>query len=142
MLIRNLKEEDLPSLADLYRQFWNEASSIDKMTKTFGRLSNNPNYIFLVAEQDKTAVGSAMGIVCEEHYCQCDPFMVIEDVIVDGPHRRQGIASALMTELERRATTSGCAYIIFVTEAERTEAQRFYASLGFKTMPTEDSRNP
>jgi ribosomal protein S18 acetylase RimI-like enzyme len=58
--------------------------------------------------------------------------MVIEDVIVDHAHRRMGVGSALMRDLERRAADAGCSYIVLVSEAERTEAHRFYESLGYK----------
>lgn len=59
--------------------------------------------------------------------------MVVEDVIVDKAHRRMGIGSALMRELEQRAADAGCSYIIFVTESERTDAHRFSESLGYKS---------
>jgi ribosomal protein S18 acetylase RimI-like enzyme len=38
----------------------------------------------------------------------------------------------LMDELEKMAVDSDCGYVIFVTEVERTDAQRFYESLGYK----------
>ena len=133
MAIRKLIEDDLASLAVLYQQFWGEVSSLEKMRATFQRLKGNPNYIFLVAERQNRLVGSVMGIICEELYGDCKPFIVVEDVIVDKHHRRLGIASSLMRELERYASESNCNYIIFVTESERTEAHRFYESLGYKS---------
>ncbi len=133
MEIRKLIEDDLVSLAVLYQQFWGEVSSLEKMRTTFQRLKKNPDYIFLVAEKQNRLVGSAMGIICEELYGDCKPFMVVEDVIVDKHHRRLGIASSLMKELERCAAKHNCSYIIFVTESERTEAHRFYESLGYKS---------
>jgi predicted N-acetyltransferase YhbS len=72
------------------------------------------------------------GIVCHELYGQCRPFMVVEDVIVDRDHRRRGIASDLMRTVERTAIARGCSHIIFVTEARRTDAHRFYQSLGYR----------
>jgi ribosomal protein S18 acetylase RimI-like enzyme len=72
-----------------------------------------------------------MGVLCEELYGECKPFMVVEDVVVDRNRRRTGVGSALMRELERCAVERGCDYIIFVTESEREEAQRFYESLGY-----------
>lgn len=131
MEIGELTESDLEALAGLYKQFWGEDSSPEKMRSTFQRLRTNPNYIFLVARRDGRLTGSVMGIVCEELYGECRPFMVVEDVIVDQNHRRQGIGSLLMRELERLATTRDCAYIIFVTEQDRTTAHQFYASLGY-----------
>jgi GNAT superfamily N-acetyltransferase len=131
--VRRLVEEDLAGLAGLYKQFWGEDSSPEKMRATFERLKANPNCIFLVAEHEGRMAGSVMGIVCDELYGECRPFMVIEDVIVDEDHRRLGVGSALMRGLERLAAESGCAYIIFVTENERTDAHRFYESLGYKS---------
>ncbi len=126
-----LTEGDLQSLAGLYKQFWNEDSDIVKMRGTFRRLAGNRDYIFLGAKRDGQLVGTVMGIVCEELYGQCRPFMVVEDVVVDREHRRRGVGSLLMRELERRAEDRGCSYIIFVTEQDRTTAHQFYGSLGY-----------
>ena len=131
MEIRTLTADDLEPLAELYRQFWGEESSLEAMQATFQRLADNPNYIFLGAKLEGQLIGSVMGIVCEELYGTCQPFLVVEDVIVDRQQRRQGIGARLMRELERRAAERGCSYIIFVTEGERTDAQQFYASLGY-----------
>jgi len=131
MKIGLLTEQDLEALAGLYKQFWNEESDVDKMRDAFRRLSGNADYILLGARRDGVLVGSVMGIVCEELYGQCQPFMVVEDVVVDQENRRRGVGSRLMAELERHATERGCSYIIFVTEHERTAALRFYESLGY-----------
>ena len=128
-----MTEDDLVSLAELYKQFWGEESSLEKMRATFQRLKKNSNYILLVADQQNNLVGSVMGIFCEELYGACEPFMVVEDVIVDRHQRRIGIASSLMRELECCAARRNCNYIIFVTESERKEAHRFYESLGYKS---------
>ena len=133
MEIRKLAENDLVGLAALYKQFWGESSSLEKMQATFQRLDKNPNYILLGTEQQNRLVGSAMGIICEELYGDCKPFMVVEDVIVDKRHRRSGIASSLMRALESYAAKHNCSYIIFVTESKRKDAQRFYESLGYNS---------
>jgi GNAT superfamily N-acetyltransferase len=131
MEIAELTESDLEALAGLYKQFWGEDSSLEKMHATFQRLRTNPNYIFLVARRDGRLAGSVMGIVCEELYGECRPFMVVEDVIVDKSYRRKGVGSQLMRKLERQATSRDCAYIIFVTENDRSDAIRFYETLGY-----------
>ena len=132
MEIGRLTEGDLTALAGLYKQFWGEDSCLERMRETFGRLKDDPRYIFLAAWSESRLVGSVLGIVCEELYGECVPFMVVEDVIVDTGRRRGGIGTALMCELEKQAVESNCGYIIFVTESERTDAHRFYASLGYK----------
>lgn len=133
MKIVELQERDLEALAGLYRQFWGEESSLEKMKATFRRLSKNSHYVLLGAKQEDNLIGSVMGIVCEELYGQCKPFMVVEDVIVDKAQRRKGVGSQLMRELERRAMDHGCAYIIFVTEQNRTGAHEFYHALGYSS---------
>ena len=133
MEIESLKEEDLAALAALYKDFWGEDSYPEKMRMTFRRLKANPNYIFLSAKQQGRLIGSAMGIVCEELYGNCKPFMVIEDVVVHKDYRRFKIGSALMGALEKCAVEHKCNYIIFVTESERSAAHRFYESLGYNS---------
>ncbi len=131
MDIVKLVEDDLEDLAGLYKQFWGEESDLARMRSVFRRLSDNPNYIFLGMRNGGRIIGSVMGIVCEELYGQCQPFMVVEDVVVDRARWRQGVGRALMMDLERRANESGCSYVIFVTEATRAGARQFYQSLGY-----------
>lgn len=130
-LIRELKADDLPWLARLYKQFWGEDSDTERMRKTFESLRRAPSYVFLVAESRGQLVGTVRGVVCSSLYGNCQPFMVVDDVIVDADWRRQGIASRLLWSLEQLAISSDCESINFVTERERTGAQRFYSSMGY-----------
>ncbi len=132
MEIVELTEQDLEGLGRLYKQFWGEDSSPQKMATTFRRLSKNQNYVFLGGRQDGCLAGAVMGIICEGLYGECRPFMVIEDVVVDVNYRRQSIGSKLMRALEQRAIDRNCSHIILVTEATRTDAVGFYQSLGYE----------
>jgi GNAT superfamily N-acetyltransferase len=133
--VGRLDESDLPALARLYRQFWDEDSSLEAMRATLARRGDDPDYVFVAARQDGALVGSALGVVCDELYGDCRPFMIVEDVVVDESRRRAGIGSAVMREVERRAAERNCAAILFMTEAERHGAVRFYESLGYRCEP-------
>jgi ribosomal protein S18 acetylase RimI-like enzyme len=133
--ITRLTEYDLPSLAELFTQFWGEVSSIEKMKSSFAKISNSPTYILLAAKQNEKLIGFAMGIICRELYGDCKPFMVIEDLIVHKNQRRSKVGSGLMRELEKIAIENDCCQVIFVTEAKRTEGCRFYKSLGYEFEP-------
>jgi GNAT superfamily N-acetyltransferase len=135
MIITRLKEKDLSSLAKLFKQFWGEASQIEKMRSSYQKISDNSAYILLAAKQGDDLVGFGMGIICEELYGDCKPFMVVEDLIVDKNQRRSGIGSELIRELEKQAIANNCCQIIFVTETDRSDAHRFYESLGYKSEP-------
>jgi len=123
--------DDIPKLALLYNQFWNEDSCVETMIKQFEKLQRSDNYVLLSAVLDGELIGSAMGIVCEDLYGKCEPFMVLENVIVDKNHRRKGVGKALIREIEKYAVDSNCTQIILVTETDRVDACNFYASVGY-----------
>lgn len=45
-----------------------------------------------------------MGVICEELYGDCRPFLVLENMIIDKSYRKKGIGKALISELEEVAT--------------------------------------
>lgn len=101
------------------------------MEKKFKKLQGNPNYIFISAVEGNHLVGLVFGIICEELYGECRPFLVIEDLIVDYKNRRKGIGKALMSEIEKIATEYDCYQMLFITENDRTDTISFYESIGF-----------
>jgi len=101
------------------------------MKGKLARLQGNDAYILLCAAEDEKLAGSATGIVCEELYEDCKPFLVVENMVVDSAYRKKGIGKALLAELEKRAKAKGCTQMILVTETERKDACRFYESAGF-----------
>ncbi|MBC2581667.1 GNAT family N-acetyltransferase [Clostridium sp. DJ247] len=132
MIIRKMIIEDIPELAMLYMQFWNENSCIEKMQKQFRKMQHSDTHILLSAVEESRLIGSVMGIVCEELYGDCRPFLVIENMIVDKNCRKKGIGKALFLEVERIANERNCTQIILVTETDRLDACSFYESVGFK----------
>ncbi|MEV4122346.1 GNAT family N-acetyltransferase [Micromonospora sp. NPDC049645] len=59
------------------------------------------------------------------------PYMVVENVVVAPGWRRRGVARALMLAAFEQATEAGCYKVQLVSNAARTDAHRFYASVGF-----------
>ena len=101
------------------------------MNEKFAELSNNDNYIFLVAEVNGVIAGSILGIICHELYGNCRPFLLMEDLVVDAEFRKMGIGKSLINELETIARQKDCYQILFMTEAERKDTIKFYESIGF-----------
>ena len=56
----------------------------------------------------------------------------IEDVVVDGNRRRQGIARSLIEELTRAAGSAGVLSVILEVRESNLPAVRLYESIGFK----------
>ncbi len=131
MEITGLTIGDMAALSKLYSQFWGEESDIKKMERKFQELQKNASYLFLGARENGDLIGAAMGIVCEELYGACEPFLVVEDMVVDKQHRKKGVGKLLFRALEAQAKSKGCAQVILVTEEARTDACAFYKSMGF-----------
>lgn len=56
----------------------------------------------------------------------------IEGVRVAQSHRSQGLGQILFEEAIKRAQEAGCGMVQLTMNADRTDAKRFYESLGFK----------
>ena len=131
MTIRDLQPQDIPALAGLYHQFWGEDSDLAKMQDTLAKMRGNDAYILLCAVEDEQVCGSVMGIVCQELYGDCQPFLLLENMVVDSVSRRKGVGRALLARLEEFARAKNCRQIILVTEAYREDACGFYEAVGF-----------
>ena len=131
MIIREMIIDDMPQLAQLYKQFWDEESSVETMYQKFNKIHENGSYILLSAIENNQLIGSVMGVICGELYGDCNPFMVLENMIVDEKYRNKGVGKALISELETKAAEKNCTQIILVTDADRIEARGFYESAGY-----------
>lgn len=103
MKIRKMIKEDIPQLEILYRLYWNEKSDIEKMKEKFDEINKREDYIILSAEENNKLTGSVMGIVCQELYGPCKPFLVVENLVVAKDAQRKGVGKALMAEIEKFA---------------------------------------
>lgn len=131
--IRNLNDKDLVDVAKLYTLFWNDSMDISKMEQNFSELSKNPNYIFLCAEENGKVIGTIQGIICDELYGECVPFLVMENFVIAERYRGKGIGRQLLNELEKIGKERKCSQIIFITEADRKETIEFYERVGFSS---------
>ena len=129
--IRKLSENDLESVAALYKLFWNDNQNINKMKIKYNELKLNENYIFLCATVDDQVIGTIMGIICEELYGNCKPFLVMENLVVHENFRKMKIGSLLLKELENIGKKNECTQIVFLTESYRKETLSFYKNSGF-----------
>ncbi len=132
--IRRINENDLNDVANLYSLFWNEKMNLSRMREKFTEISTNSNYIILVAETDGKVVGTIQGIICEELYGDCFPFLVMENFVVEENSRGKGIGRKLLTELEMFGKERSCTQVLFITETDRIDTIKFYEKLGFSSI--------
>jgi putative acetyltransferase len=130
--IATIATEDLPAISALHAYFWGEASDVSAMERALDQLAGDRDHILLAARIDGECVGTATGVVCHGLYGGLDSYVVVEDVVVDPSHRRRGVGTALLREIERRAGDAGCKQLILLTESVRSDAVALYASLGYE----------
>lgn len=138
--IKPVEPEQLAELSLLYEELVGVKTNLTKLERVYRSVQASGGYTILCAYLDGVLVGSLMGIVCQDFVGECRPFMVIENVIVSGRARKQGVGTRLMQEIERLARQQDCAYIIFVSGEERKEAHRLYERLGYRDEKAEGFR--
>lgn len=132
LTVRTIKEHELIQLVSLYSELIDIPTNITKIAQVYGTIMNNENYVVLGAFDGEELLGSLMGVVCLDLIGDCNPFMVIENVIVSSRARRQGVGKQLMHHIEQVARDRKCWYLILVSGESRKEAHQFYEQLGYK----------
>jgi ribosomal protein S18 acetylase RimI-like enzyme len=130
--IKPIGRADLTDLEALLAELSGKPTDAESMRKNFAWMEQNGDYYVLGAISDNRLAGALMGIVCRDLVGECQPFLVIENVIVSSRFRGQGIGKKLMLEMEKIGRERNCYYIMFVSGAQRREAHQFYQSLGYQ----------
>ena len=130
--IKRIKRTDLGDLSLLHEELSKRKTNFETMVNNFEWMVNNEHYILLGAKVDGKLIGSLMGIICWDLVGSCQPFMVIENVIVTKRLRGQGVGKKLMNEIEKISKENNCHYVMFVSGAQRKDAHKFYETLGYK----------
>lgn len=136
MRIEKATVSDAAALAPLMAQLAGQPAHEDRIARTLAHITRDPAYHLLVARENGRVLGTMMGIVCYDITEQCDPFMVVENVVTDAEARGRGVAKALMDEIERIARARRCTVLMLCSGAERTGAHEFYRRLGFSDTVT------
>ena len=124
--------DDLASLSELFEELCGEKTDLIRMKENFSLMSKDPGYIILVARENDEVAGTAMGIMCMDLVKECQPFMVIENVVVKSKFRGIGVGMQLMQHMETMARSRNCYYTMFVSAGHRKDAHKFYEAVGYE----------
>ena len=98
----------------------------DEPAEITKKLERDPD-LFLLAEKDGMVIGTVLGGFDGRRG-------VMYHLAVAQEHRRQGVASALVDELESRLREKGCIRYYLLVTSENEHAIRFYEARGWKRM--------
>lgn len=126
-----ITREDLNKLSILYEDLTGRNSNINKMHTIFPVIESNNDYYLYKVEHKGILVGTIMGIICHEICAECEPFLVVEDVVVRKDYRRKHIGKFMFEQIEKIAKERGCYISILVSSYRHPEAHIFYEEIGF-----------
>ena len=125
MNVRTAQPRDLPVVSRLYFQLNPARRRRGKITSLEGSLRTR----VFVAEEGRRVLGFAWANLVQYANTHVG---YIEELYVQGPHRRRGIGSALVTRALRWFAEAEVEVVFVSTSAGDRVAQLFYHSLGFR----------
>ena len=138
MSIRDATEADVPRLVELLAQLRldvpREDPSLplhDAYLDAFRRIGADDRQRLLVLEVDSRIVGSLVLFITPNLTHKGKPFATVENVVVDESERGVGHGRQLLAFAIDEAKAAGCYKIALASHKSRTDAHRFYESLGF-----------
>ena len=129
MLMRDVKEGDAEAISQLITEFTQRATTAAQIQQRLARSRGIEHPI--LAEIDGTVVGFA-SLRLLNYLGEEAPYAEISELFVSERYRRQGIARALMTELEVRARAAGASSLAVLTAADNDPAKALYQAMGFE----------
>jgi len=129
MFLRDVQPSDAEALAQLITEFTNLSTTPAQIRQRLSRSQNIEHPI--VAELAGQVVGFA-SLRLVNYLGEDSPYAEISELFVSEPYRRQGIARALMTELEAQARAAGARSMAVLTAANNDLAMALYQAMGFQ----------
>lgn len=131
-LIRFAGLGDLPGVLSLYRQLYPELdiAPTDRVRDAWATTLATPGRLVLVAESAAELVGTADLTVLPNTAHRGDPYLLVENVVVDQAHRRSGIGALLLDAARAHGRAAGC-YKLQLS-ADDPDASAFYEAVGLR----------
>lgn len=133
-VIREAIATDLPAILSLYAQPDMDNGKIMELETAkdvFRKIGGYPNYRLFVASIHDRIVGTYALIIFDNLAHMGAPSALVEDVVVQGEWRRQGVGKAMMTHAMALCREAKCYKLALSSNLVREPAHRFYEALGF-----------
>ncbi|MBY6188806.1 GNAT family N-acetyltransferase [Microbulbifer agarilyticus] len=124
--------ENLSKLFNLYRQFYDCSSDIDKARSFISERIHNGESIIFVVESGSELAGF---IQIYPSFCSVDAvkIFILYDLYVDESGRGKGVAALLMNKAREYAIANDVKRIDLVTAKDNSPARKLYEKLGYQT---------
>jgi GNAT superfamily N-acetyltransferase len=131
--VREVRFEDVPTVVALLAEMDGEAPmSLALAARIFREMQRYPNYCCYLAFEGATPVATFSLLIFDTLAHRGAREALLDGVVVTAARRGQGIGRAMLAEAVQLAMDHGCYKLALSSNLKRTDAHRFYASLGFR----------
>ena len=132
-MIREIRPDELDELLALYAQLHPDDAQAtpERIEAVWEHIMSDPNHHIIVAEAEGRLVASCVITVIPNLTHGARPYAVIENVVTDERHRRQGWAAQCLDYAKQIAQREGCYKIMLLTGSKAEGTLRFYEKAGY-----------
>jgi GNAT superfamily N-acetyltransferase len=134
MKLRELHEEDLLELLDLYQHLHRNDEPLpneEVVQKVWKRIQNNDGFLCIGGFVDENLVCSACLFTIDNLTRGCRPYALIENVVTHGSYRRKGFGQKVLQHCLNEAWSRNCYKVMLLTGRKDEGVYQFYESVGF-----------
>ena len=136
VLIRRATAADVAAIVAMIAddQLGATRESLDDLTPylaAFEQSDADPNQLLMVADRNDEVIGTLQLTIIPGLSRRGSTRGLIEAVRVAAPARGSGLGSTLIRWAVEESRTRGCALVQLTSDKTRTDAHRFYTTLGF-----------
>jgi len=127
-----LLENELLSLLELYKQLFPDDNLLNEfIAKNIWKKIESQNIKYFIAKEEGKIIASCFICIIPNLTRSGKSIGFIENVITDKEYRRKGIGKIIIENAIKYAKEQNCYKIILQSGKQRTDAHRFYETLGF-----------
>ena len=132
-MIREIREEDLEGLLELYMQLHdNPMPDISKeLLDKWNRILNDKDHHIIVAEEEGRIVSSCVCVIIPNLTHEQRPYAFVENVITDETYRGKGLATKCLDFAKEIAQKENCYKMMLLTGSKLDSTLRFYERAGY-----------
>ncbi len=138
VLVRTARETDLEALVSLYRELMDDdgpaaqPNDVQGSLDAMAAIGRDPARHLLVGEVAGEVLGTVDLLIAPNLTHHCEPWAIVENVVVASRARRRGVGQALMDRAFEIARREGCYKVQLISGMQRGPAHLFYEDLGME----------
>lgn len=136
--IRTAGRDDIQSLLELYRQLnpQDPALAPQEAMSILEQFALYPGSAIFIGIKGGVMVSTCALVVVPNLTRKGAPYALIENVVTDAGHRKQGFGQAILRTAIDAAWRSGCYKVMLLTGSRSPATLSFYESVGFEQSKT------